>query len=390
MRIDSIKNASLTVEVTLVLPLFIYAVFFVGYFIQILYIQDTIQHSLDQTANQMASYAYIYDKAELKQTQQEVYQNYQNEQQDFEDTLNEIVTNGQNIYNNTKNVWNVKEDIKKVDVSESIIEEPDNWGNTLEYINQCKEQISNIKENVFTYTQNFINNINNIIEGVASILNNNQMIAGAKKESFEFLIDTAGNKITKYIMLKHINEDQFNRFNIKDGLNGLDLNRSQYMLEDDNIDIVAAYKLNIPIPIKFVEEIPLIQRVTVRAWTGSKPDYRTTNNNSDKNQKVFIANDPNSKVYHTSDQCSYLKIEFKPVLYMNIPKHFKRCSKCFNKKDHVDDFDTVYITISEKGEHYHKYKNCKSVKRYQIHTITKEQAEKEGRCICTRCEKEKK
>lgn len=55
-------NASLTVEAAFVLPIFIYAISIFLYFFQLIYIQQSIQSALYQTASYFTKNAYLYDK----------------------------------------------------------------------------------------------------------------------------------------------------------------------------------------------------------------------------------------------------------------------------------------------------------------------------------------
>ena len=54
-------KGSLTLEAALVVPIFIYAILAFIYFLQIINIQEAIQHALTETGLESVRYAYVYD-----------------------------------------------------------------------------------------------------------------------------------------------------------------------------------------------------------------------------------------------------------------------------------------------------------------------------------------
>jgi len=84
-----------------------------------------------------------------------------------------------------------------------------------------------------------------------------------------------GNMIVKELSKKYLiypnNNDvdaRLKRLNIVGGWEGLDFSRSSYLTNNQDIDIVVSYKVDLPLPFKFIKEIPILQRVTLRAWMG--------------------------------------------------------------------------------------------------------------------------
>ena len=55
------KKGSITVEASLVLPIFIYGIVAFLYFLQIFFIQDTIQSAITQTGEWASQYAFVYE-----------------------------------------------------------------------------------------------------------------------------------------------------------------------------------------------------------------------------------------------------------------------------------------------------------------------------------------
>lgn len=60
-------KASMTVEASIALPIFMFAIFFVLFFLEVIRIQMDVGSELSQTSKEMAVYGYLYGKAEDKE-----------------------------------------------------------------------------------------------------------------------------------------------------------------------------------------------------------------------------------------------------------------------------------------------------------------------------------
>ncbi len=88
-----------------------------------------------------------------------------------------------------------------------------------------------------------------------------------------------GNTVVKQLIKKYLVTSNQNNIdirlkslNIMDGWAGLNFKSSSYLSNHQNIDLIVKYKIKLPLPIRFVSEIPIIQRVSLRAWMeGSLP-----------------------------------------------------------------------------------------------------------------------
>ncbi|MDP4181410.1 MAG: pilus assembly protein, partial [Bacillota bacterium] len=60
------KRGSLTIEAALILPLIIFVILTIGYFMRIAYIHSIIQHAIDDSAKEISSYSYLYSVSKLQ------------------------------------------------------------------------------------------------------------------------------------------------------------------------------------------------------------------------------------------------------------------------------------------------------------------------------------
>lgn len=282
-------KGSLTVEAALVLPIFVFAIISIIYFIKIVYIQESIQYAITETANEIATYAYILDNGEIIDAQQDIHNAIGKE------SLNSIAAVGLGYLNNAIGI---------------------------------------------------------------GIVNN--------------------------MMDKHISKEDYQHWHIVGGKSGMDYSKSSFMLENEDIEIIVSYKLKIPLPVPVsnIEEIPMLQRVVVRTWTGNGNfNSRITGNKETKGQVVYITR--TGKRYHTNEYCTYLKIKTKKVLYKAIKNTKSPCKICA-KGVKMNDHDSVLI--STYGYSYHIDEHCWEIEKETVQMDIREAIQK-GYTICSKCNK---
>lgn len=138
----------------------------------------------------------------------------------------------------------------------------------------------------------------------------------------------------------------------KDGLNYL---RSEYLDDQDCVDIVVTYQVE---PILSLFPIPyrrMYNRYYGRAWTG----YDVGLENSAK-QYVYITEQ--GEVWHTTPYCSYLYHEILMVKARDIAeqknargKKYILCEFC------QDEQQGTYVYYTAEGERYHLKRKCTAI-----------------------------
>lgn len=285
IQLNKCKKASLTVEASLVLPIFLYAAMAFLYFFQIFMVQEEIQCGISEMGLDIAKGAYII--------------------QDFSDD-------------------------------------------------------SHMKNH--TITGQSINEFNDLSDLMNIIYHS-------------FLL--------KQFSKNYLNEGMINNSCIYGGFEGLDFGYSKVLEEDEHIDIIVQYKVNIPIRIFALSEIPMLQRVKVRGWTGHHVKARyTTDEQKEEEDIVFITE--TGTVYHLKRDCTYLKLKISNTVGIpdsqrnsNGAKYYS-CERCITGEEDISGI--FYITT--EGTRYHSSVNCSSLKRTIIEVHL---SEVNGRNLCKRC-----
>jgi len=262
-------KASLTVEASLVLPVFLFFFVVFLYFIQIFITQEKLQQAITDTGLAMARAAYIYS--------------------DFKDV----------------------DEAKNFD--DSILE----------------EEIRN---------------------DLRDILN-----------------AAVDENMVKYAVKNRLKVDRFNQSCIVGGFDGINFDDSKILRDGIHIDIVARYRIRIPIRFFGLFENDMVQRVRLRGWIGFKIPalYRVSDDNDEEYKEKTVYVTESGAVYHMDRNCSHIKLSVKAINGTPTWQRNKSGSKylpCeFCIKHNNSDNGTYYIT--SYGDRYHAREDCPGIKR---------------------------
>lgn len=281
-------KASLTVEASLVLPLFLFFYMIFLYFIQIFFVQEVLQEALTEAGLSMSRVAYIYS--------------------DFNDDTD-----------------------------------------------------------MEAFDQSFLE------EGV--------------KEGFQELYKATINYVSiKYAVANKLDVDKIDNSCIVGGFDGIRFDGSKIM-QDDDIDLVARYRVRIPIRFLGIYEMDMVQRVKLRGWTGHQiPSLYTVEGEEEGEDGTTVYITETGTVYHLNKSCSHIKLSIETI---NEKPDWQRnksggkyypCESCC--KNDISNEGPYYIT--SYGDRYHRRRDCSRIKRTvkEVHL-----SEVGSRTRCKRCGK---
>lgn len=255
----------LTIEACISFTCFAMIMFTILFIIKIVYTYGIIQHSITQTAKELATYSYVSKAAGLLE---------------INGTINDSTSAGIDNFN------------KK---SEAIVNSYDSLVNFKDTISELGESAGNkdmeVLKNNFNKTEESYEELKtNYPESVSAI----KSIASDPKKALKsvasvFVKGTAektktfvGGELVRYMSAKYISspDNSIENANKKltdlrviGGLEGLDFSSSKFFTDDSNdIDIIVCYTIKPIMPIDIIPEIHLVNRVKVRAWTGSNQE----------------------------------------------------------------------------------------------------------------------
>ncbi|MCD8299719.1 MAG: pilus assembly protein [Clostridiales bacterium] len=144
--------------------------------------------------------------------------------------------------------------------------------------------------------------------------------------------------------------------------------------EEDYVTLVASYDAKLPIAFWKLSSLPVSQCVKMKKWTGDDPG----DDGSEDAEYVYIT--PTGSAYHTSADCSYLKLSTRSVSFSEIDSLRNKSGGIYYPCSCYNGSSLVYVT--DYGTEYHSDLNCSSLKR----TIYKVNIDDVGdRHACSKC-----
>lgn len=264
-------SGAITVEAAIVLPIFICVVISLAMLIKLIYIHDVIQHAIDEAANELATYSYIYHVSDLQEIDTSV-----------QDTIED---NAAQANNHTETFIDAYDTIGNTvqagnDAATDIIEASSSqgsFGNKAEAILEHASDTYSIGEQLTKENMQSIKALEQVFneagkdprkeaESIAWMLSNG-IYSDAKAI---IAVPIVKQTIKKYLMQDGYNDidKRLKKLNIYGGFNGLDFYSSTFFKNNQDIDIIVKYKIELPLPIsiKLLPDIYIVQRSTARAW----------------------------------------------------------------------------------------------------------------------------
>lgn len=156
---------------------------------------------------------------------------------------------------------------------------------------------------------------------------------------------------------------------------------SRLLKENNEIDLIADYRVKLPFQLLTIPSCTFRQRVHTRGFVGV--ETRDNSENTD-NGIVYVA--ATGKVYHLKQDCTYLKLSISQVQYGDLEAlrnqgggKYKECERCCKSKN-FNISATVWIT--NYGDRFHSSSSCSGIRR-SVQTMKR--SEVGNRTPCSKC-----
>lgn len=168
------------------------------------------------------------------------------------------------------------------------------------------------------------------------------------------------NTVAKAAVVQKAGTNYLKHSMIKDGANGLWFIKSDVMEQDNMIDLVARYRMSPFFKIASWNDIFMINRCRMHAWTGF--DREDSHLNKGEEKTVYVTD--YRSVYHTTKECTHLKLSIQSVKALEVTERsndygqkYTMCDKC--KSNQTGE----YLYITNMGDKYHTSLGCSGLKR---------------------------
>lgn len=203
--------------------------------------------------------------------------------------------------------------------------------------------------------------------GIEDALNLDETLFGTEIEIGlgDFAKAIVDRTIIKMYAKNYLDTDRINKSCIKQGFDGISFSDSSILKEDEFIDIVVRYHIEIPIKLFNLEDMSMIQRVRVRGWTGYDVSATYTMEEEEDGVETMVYITETGTVYHKKSTCSHIKLSVSSI--QGVPTSQRNesgakyypCESCC--KGEIDKEGIFYITSD--GTRYHSIRGCSRIKR---------------------------
>lgn len=174
-----------------------------------------------------------------------------------------------------------------------------------------------------------------------------------------------GDLVVSYVYVKdriidYLGEDYLNNSPLVDGTNSLQFYDSEIFTSDDNIAIVTTYQVAPLIDLGGFTAMRMSNSYYAHLWNGYDV---TSESSSDESSRVVFVTE-NSRVYHTAVSCTYLRLSVRVSSYDNLEnernsdgRRYSRCWYCARSGN------PTIIYLCEDGSKYHFSRDCLALRR---------------------------
>lgn len=175
-------------------------------------------------------------------------------------------------------------------------------------------------------------------------------------------------------MLEILGEDYVEESPLANGKDGLAFLKC-HIMENDLVEIIVTYGMEVPFAMGKSGEVRVFHCYQGRAWTG----YNVAE--TDENC-VYITE--NGAVYHSFEDCSYLKLMIRKVDVSEIEKLKNKEGTLYSICELCEEKQGKEVWVTETGEKYHTSEMCSGIKR-TVYKVSTDVAKEKGYKLCSRC-----
>jgi hypothetical protein len=254
-------RGSLTIEAVISYTIFAMVMLTLLFIIKIVYTYGVVQHAINQTAKELASYSYIYSIT-VGKIDVSISDSTESGRKYFDKTADQLVTTYNSLTDLLESASPAADAFYEGDV--------ENLGKSLNNINvkgqEVKESLPEAKEAV----KKIVSDPKKAFKSFVGV-----MTYGAS-ENIKTLVC---GEIVRTMMAEYIDPNtgtmeaanqKLEKLHVIGGMDGLDFSGSSFFSQGSmNIDIVVCYSLKPMVPINLLPNLNFVNRIYIRGWGGS-------------------------------------------------------------------------------------------------------------------------
>jgi hypothetical protein len=375
----SSKRGTLTIEASIVLPIFITIILGVLYLIKGFYIQNEIESAMTKVAHELAVHAYVVDQTGLISIQQNLYNDGLGDYETVTSSINSVIANGQTILSMEGTIntdvfipWIDVEALPEVKESDSL---EDMIRVSAESLKRAPVMFDSVYDNILSLQGSMIELYEVILTSIDDV---------AITETIEYANGKVADGICKQSFKKYVSDDQLMAWGVSFEEEWIDFGDSSIMLSDDTIQIVSKYIIQFPLLPQLFDGVPIYQSVMARAYTGSydsEEDRSVIDSKGEKEEKIyFIATEtPENYCYH---YYSCLVKELSKSTYgETVTQGRGLCQYCkthYIKSRDIGELENSIVYFTSLTSKIHLSETCPRIKAIIVEAVSVEEAIERG------------
>lgn len=370
-------RGALTIEAAVVLPfvmLTLVSMLFIG---KVYYIQDQIHGAMVKVAHEMSVDAYALDKIGLVGVQQEAYAEGLKGMDSVTSAAEGVINQKDVLKADLAQVTDFGKAIGDWSGSADMRLSEGDWLKTAREAMALMETAPKLASNVMTNLKDMVQAIRTLTEeagrhlqtvAISEVvdLTNGALAAGMTEQLFEGYISEATLKAW--------------------GIEGVDFSLSTYMMPDDTVELVAFYDIDVPYGSRWWgQQIPVFQKVRVRAWSGSydadEVKHRAVAKAGEATEEYFYiatASEGNHSYHYL--QCLRPQTTASTYGEEVVEKGREVCALCLKTTQPPDREGPVWFV--SKASKIHLVKNCSKINAITVKKVTEAAAIEMGKSAC--------
>lgn len=279
-------KGSVTVEAAVILPIIMSLVLCFIFLIKLVHTHVTIQHALNDTANQIATYSYLYSASGLQEIHYSTKEKLEDKGSQAEKDM-ELMSES----------WDAFNEISGTMQKSGSFSSTDNLKQTLKSISGSGSSTVQMLKGISELAKRAAANPKDEVISIGSLLGSSLLEDGKS---------LVIQPVIGYMLCRNLEngEDRdadsvLRQLSVADGIAGLDLSDSTIFKDTKTVDLSVKYKLKLLLPVNILPDIYISQRSAVRAWLdGDGQKWAGRNMDGSGNDE----NDQNKSTVEESDK----------------------------------------------------------------------------------------
>lgn len=189
----------------------------------------------------------------------------------------------------------------------------------------------------------------------------------AEGDGTAYFTEAAGSFLLSQTWLRSsvdgfLGEDYLNHTCLDGGAAGISYLQSRILIENDDVDLIADYRIRPFIRMFGLQDISVQSRYYCHAWVGYAPPGEAADTEADEKEEMVFMTETGT-VYHRNRGCTYLQPSARTAAASSLRELRNRGGGRYYPCEICDPEPSGSVVITRDGNRYHRSMQCPGLKR---------------------------